>query len=360
VTVQRSVLRILVSLTIALVLGCFFASPSPLLAQGITVTSTNPSSADQGTTLDVTIKGSGFKKGAKSQWLVTGTTDPGGVTVNSTTLIDSNTLVANITIAPDAQTELKYDVEVYSAGRTGKGIEVFSVIAVGGAASCTDIPLRVTIFGIADTSLGGIYGDTQNPADSSQYTDGVNGVYAKFQVCNESNDFILNLSKSSRFFVIDFSNQIVSGDTNPPKDPAQQVQFMNVNQVANLGLYTNNQLSTCMGSTFALRKGFDSHIRYSNSSVTQTTTNPGIPGCDDGVVTEIANQGGDTSVVKITKGDNCSSWVITPVPVPENTYDVTGLIVGTPKGFVDGGQYNMPFQITLTRTDGGGCSDLPQ
>ena len=70
------------------------AMPSQLLAQ-IQVTSTAPSAAPQGTAnLNVTIGGSGFKKGATSAFYMTGTTDPGGVTVNSTTFIGSTQLTA--------------------------------------------------------------------------------------------------------------------------------------------------------------------------------------------------------------------------------------------------------------------------
>jgi hypothetical protein len=44
----------------------------------IQVNSTNPNTASQGTTnLNITVAGNGFKKGAKAQWFITGTTDPG-------------------------------------------------------------------------------------------------------------------------------------------------------------------------------------------------------------------------------------------------------------------------------------------
>ncbi|MFB3923167.1 MAG: hypothetical protein ACE145_15715 [Terriglobia bacterium] len=113
-------------------------SGSVLLAQDIAVTSASPNTAAQGTIgLDVTIGGSGFKKGAKAAWFITGTTNPGGITVNSTTFVNSNTLVANITVAADAQTDLKFDVAVTSGGRTGKGIELFSVSSNSNGATCT-------------------------------------------------------------------------------------------------------------------------------------------------------------------------------------------------------------------------------
>jgi hypothetical protein len=94
----------------------------------IQVNSTSPNSAAQGTVnLNVTIRGNGFKKGAKAQWFITGTTNPGGVTVNSTTFTGSSSLTANITIASGA-TISGYDVAVTNAdGRTGKGTDLFAV-----------------------------------------------------------------------------------------------------------------------------------------------------------------------------------------------------------------------------------------
>src|SRR5438874_398720 len=99
----------------------------PAVAQ-IQVDSLNPNAAPQGTTnLNVTISGSGFKKGAKAQWFVTGTTNPGGVTVSSTTFNGSTTLTANIAIATGAVIS-GYDVVVTNTdGRTGKGTDRFSV-----------------------------------------------------------------------------------------------------------------------------------------------------------------------------------------------------------------------------------------
>lgn len=119
-------------LTFLLILAAF-----PAAAQ-IQVTSTNPSAAPQGTTnLNVTISGNGFKKGAKAQWLVTGTTNPGGVTVNSTTFNGSSSLTANITIASNA-TLSGFDVLVTNTdGRTGKGTDAFTVTQQGTPIGCS-------------------------------------------------------------------------------------------------------------------------------------------------------------------------------------------------------------------------------
>src|SRR5262245_4824689 len=105
----------------------------------VQVDSTDPNAAPQGSTnLNVTIKGNGFKRGATAKWFVTGTTNPGGVTVNSTTLRSSSQLVANITIAGDAVIA-NFDVQVMSAGRTGKGTDLFAVTAKGTPLGCSTV-----------------------------------------------------------------------------------------------------------------------------------------------------------------------------------------------------------------------------
>jgi hypothetical protein len=127
-------------------LGCLFGvqaiallslvGPPASRAQQIQVTSTNPNSAPQGTTsLDVTINGNGFRKGAIAKWFVTGTTNPGGVTVNSTTFNTPTQLTANITVAADA-TISSFDVQVAAAGRTGKGSDLFAVTQKGTPVGC--------------------------------------------------------------------------------------------------------------------------------------------------------------------------------------------------------------------------------
>jgi hypothetical protein len=97
------------------------------LAADIEVTSADPDAAEQATVnLDVNITGNGFGKGAKAKFLVTGTENSGGINVNRTTFVNSKKLIANIDVAEAAETG-GFDIEVTTKGRTGKGIDLFSV-----------------------------------------------------------------------------------------------------------------------------------------------------------------------------------------------------------------------------------------
>ena len=123
--------------TLFLVIFLASVAAKPATAQ-IQVNSANPSAAPQGTVnLNVTIAGSGFKKGATAQWFLTGTTNPGGVTVNSTTFGGTSSLTANITVAADAVIS-GFDIVVTNTdGRTGKGTDKFAVTAKGTPIGCT-------------------------------------------------------------------------------------------------------------------------------------------------------------------------------------------------------------------------------
>ena len=119
------------------VLSLGMLATSPLAAQ-IQVDSASPSAAPQGTiNLNVVVTGNGFKKGAIAQWFVTGTTNPGGVTVNSTTVKGATQLSANITVATNAVIS-GFDIVVRNAdGRTGKGTDRFAVTEKGTPIGCS-------------------------------------------------------------------------------------------------------------------------------------------------------------------------------------------------------------------------------
>jgi hypothetical protein len=91
-----------------------------------TVTSTSPSGARQDTTLDVHVLGSGFDRGSKVEFVRDGVVDP-KLHVNATSFRNSGELVANVTVATDAET-VPYDVGVTtSTGKKGIGTELFVV-----------------------------------------------------------------------------------------------------------------------------------------------------------------------------------------------------------------------------------------
>jgi len=146
-----------------LTLGCWLALlASPLQAQQIQVTAADPPAAEQGTVnLNVSIKGKGFQNGAVARFVLTGTDNPDGIAVNSTTFVSSTELKANINVA-DTATITKFDVVVKNSnGRIGKGTEMFAVTSkqaacpaltpvLTSAASCTS-----TLPGCLDETFGG-------------------------------------------------------------------------------------------------------------------------------------------------------------------------------------------------------------
>lgn len=97
------------------------------LAQ-VRVTAATPSSAYQGTpSLDVVVTGSGFDASANVQYFVSGTTNPGGITVRNVTYRKSSELVTTIEVA-DGAVLASFDIQVtLSTGRKGKGTTLFKV-----------------------------------------------------------------------------------------------------------------------------------------------------------------------------------------------------------------------------------------
>jgi len=94
------------------------------------VASADPNNAPQDTTLDVRVLGSAFDRGSTAEWAIAGVPSA-KVRTNSTRFVNSKELIANITIALDADTVL-YDVIVTTTtGKKGIGTELFQVRAKG-------------------------------------------------------------------------------------------------------------------------------------------------------------------------------------------------------------------------------------
>jgi hypothetical protein len=99
-----------------------------IAAPPVTVTLATPASAYQGTiALDVVVSGNGFDPTAKVQYFVTGTANPGGITVKRVTFRSSKELVTTIDVADTADLA-NFDIQVtLDSGRKGKGTSLFSV-----------------------------------------------------------------------------------------------------------------------------------------------------------------------------------------------------------------------------------------
>lgn len=126
------------------------AAADPLVAAkasaGLAVSSTNPSYGDQGTTINVHVYGNGFTAGAQATWLLNGVADD-HVHTNSTTFVSASELVANITIAADADLAF-WDVQVsLSSGKNGVGSDCFEVTS---AEVLGTTGSDVNVFGISE------------------------------------------------------------------------------------------------------------------------------------------------------------------------------------------------------------------
>jgi hypothetical protein len=359
--VLRATLRRAVMLMFSVVPLLLLANPA--LAQ-ISVTSAAPNSAVQGTTnLNVTVGGKGFKAGARAQWFVSGTNNPGGVTVNSTAFVNSTTLTANITVSSTA-TIGNFDIVVTNTdGRTGKGGELFAVQTAPGL--CTDTSLRLIVApqiigqgGISGDGLS-IYSNPNDPAfnGGTQYQDGVGGVYVKFQLCNGTNDLVLNLRSTSspvRYINLDFSVQLASADTanGAVNLTGQQIhqQGEQINEMANAGLYTNGQFITCSGM---MLNALSRTVTGGNAWFKPTTIyDPVVPDCNGGTAQDLANTPINTSDVLVTQVNACT-WTVSPqLDSTGNWYRVgVAEAVKTSKTStsVAGGQYQMPFSYEVQK-----------
>jgi hypothetical protein len=111
--------------------------PDGMALAQVQVTSADPSSTQQGTvSLDVTINGSGFDNGSTVKFLVTGTTDPGGIVVKKVAYRNSKRLTVTIDVSETAAAS-KFDIEVTtSTGRNGKGTTLFTVLTKVASDAC--------------------------------------------------------------------------------------------------------------------------------------------------------------------------------------------------------------------------------
>ena len=294
----------------------------PATAQ-VQVKATNPSSAAQGTiNLDVTVNGSGFKNGAKAQWFVTGTTNPGGVTVNSTTFVSSTQLTANLTVSSTA-TISGYDVQVRNSdGRTGKGTDLFAVIQAGSSAASCNYNVTSVVF------------DTDSSSVPFQYQSDGLGPYTTFNKGNNSVSSIMQkscswdldtTSSSTRGIVVTLAYPDSSGPTPPFVGP------QGIHGVFHTQCFDNpenNNLNfgtmTFVGQTLECPMHFV--FAYNGVTYNLALAPPTWPG---------------TSYMQVTctgaSGGTCNQWTVQPDPNTSFINPATNQLSGVAELFLPSG-----------------------
>jgi len=328
------------------------------LAQGqqVQVTAADPPAAAQGTTnLNVKVTGKGFKNGAKAKWYVSGTTDSGGVTVNTTTFVSGTEVTANITVS-DTAVIANFDIQVLNSdGRGGKGTELFAVTAKSQSSCGTDITnLSISVYKYTDAT----HTTTYNMQPDMTYADGspvpyVSGkskgqnIDGRIQIDNCTYDLTLNLNFSKRYFTWKFPNGSVVGTS-------FNTAFFNIDRVGDVPVTDggSNFLNWCSaasdnyggcgvdGNGYFVRRSMGSMIdayghRYNYSPIdNQFPTAAG------------------TAYVKVYHGD-ADTWTIIPdaVPPPPGVTGTDGqwsVIIDRTTGAVQSYQ-KTPMKIVVKR-----------
>lgn len=173
-----------------------------------TVSGTEPDSAPQDTTLDVEIQGSNFDDGSTAEFAIDGVPSE-KVTTNSTRFVNPKKLVANITIAVDAEVEL-YDVIVTTARRKkGVGTDLFSVVEKSTGQGTEEVlPLSAAA---RDAS-----GDNLGSDGMGSYTHGTEGLTTWIAEPSKGGYFSFDALQSTRSICLDFSQPEATPSEPPP------------------------------------------------------------------------------------------------------------------------------------------------
>lgn len=240
---------------------------------------------------------------------------------------------------------------------------VASLASAAGKPTCVDPALKATIATWPNLSTAyGIYGDgaATDTSGNTVYTDGVQGNYVKFQVCNGSNDFIFNQSRNSSLWW-NWGHQVATctgpGCTTPPAwtSTAQRATtgFLNINKVYTVGV--NQEINVYLtgshpvgNTTYGVRFRNPWSLDYAESP------NPSL---------NIINVPNPTALVRVTHPD-CNTWVLTTIPGPScdpltcstpgpspYSFPVATMLAPLPKngGMANAGQYELAFSMRLER-----------
>jgi hypothetical protein len=280
----------------------------------LTVTGVDPDSAQQDTTLDVRVFGSGYERGSKVVFERDGVAAE-KVTTNSTRFVSSDTLVANVTIALDAETGF-YDVAVFSSGRRkGIGAELFKVKLKGRPNYGPAITIEFddgTGYNIRSDDRG-IYVDrecgvsaTLNLEDARLKPDAAKIHPKEKGTCG---------GRDSRFVTVDFADLVTNSPPSPQDSNVVEGTFMIVDHV---------EMVTVDSLTVRRRARFQ------------------MPGCGMGLrfnSTEEVSEEFPVNDVEVTR-TSADTWTVKTQPWPNDVAVCVG--VGGERRY-----YHMPFSLTV-------------
>lgn len=297
-----------------------FACMTTAQAQEVQVNSANPNSAEQGTVeLDVEIKGSGFDNSAAVDFFVTGTTNPGGITVKKVKVRGSKKIIATIDVSDTAIVD-DFDIEVsLSSGRGGKGTTLFSVKQKKGPPA-EGMPVTVAFFADAGNRI------TSDGLETDTYDSGLadGGAISRF---------ILDLRDTTRELKLDFTDCVSGCDDDflPPfLTDGLTIDALMFLDVANGGDFINIDLFSSANGVLQVNFNASDGVAY-------------------GVKFDSARElGTDDVQIKHTSDETTGghAWQITT-----NSTAVARLFKrggkGGPKKRIDIGDYKMPTRFTL-------------
>jgi hypothetical protein len=226
--------------------------------------------------------------------------------------------------------------------------------AVASAAPCpSPTALSVVVSGTysfnGSSAPSAIYPDSPT---APAYINGVNGVSATINGC--THDAVIDLGKSTRSVGLSLQNE-VAGTSYTPSWTAMPFWAQPHIVVSNLfftyAATQYYQFSTTADIAFTAPDGSSNQLQFVNPSAQASSVQGGL-----------VNTPYNTSLVIVTHipanyngGTNAETWTVTPDNANMNlagtpaATQVAGLLVSQKHGSVNGGQFSMPFQFSITR-----------
>ncbi len=217
---RPGILALIVTLSATLL-----AFGSAALAKGPApqVSEADPPVAEQGTVgLDVTVKGRNFDNSAQVRFFVTGTTNPGGVTVNNVRFNGPTELVANIDVDDLAVVDnFDIEVELQSNGRKGKGTEKFAVLEKGSGGTAQEVIYLCVEFRNGPDDLA------RSDTLSETYCDSEERKLGIF-INKPSGEFRMATGRSSREITLEIPDcpRLIGGDCSTPATLISGTEWM--------------------------------------------------------------------------------------------------------------------------------------